>query len=93
MAQLRFALPLRVGEMRVDTADREWTVAVPDALVRQMVEAQCAQTDDNGLSLESLTALASDFQHDYQHRLHLRHFPQDMLIVDKSRSVLGSNNL
>jgi 3-dehydroquinate synthase len=33
---LRFALPLRVGEMRSDQGG-DWTVAVPDALVRQIV--------------------------------------------------------
>ena len=38
---LRFALPVRVGEMRV-AQGREWTVAVPDALVRQMVEDRAA---------------------------------------------------
>lgn len=35
--ELRFALPLRVGAMH-GSAAQQWTVAVPDALVRQIVE-------------------------------------------------------
>ena len=37
----RFALPLRVGAMHA-APGQEWTVAVPDALLRQMVEGRAA---------------------------------------------------
>jgi len=38
---LRFALPFRIGAMRPQRGD-EWTVAVPDALLRQIVEDRSA---------------------------------------------------